>query len=115
LLCKEEKLRKFTEADHERERQEARRKGHLDYITDIRTARAEGRAMGRQMGLIHAYEQLLHRPLTPDEQLDQLSLDELVRMAEDLRAQLQRNQQAAADVPINVTVEMNMAPKPRSE
>jgi hypothetical protein len=60
-----EELKMLTQADLERERYEARRKGELDYLSDMRAARQEGEIIGA----IHLCEQLLQRPLTPTEQL----------------------------------------------
>jgi predicted transposase/invertase (TIGR01784 family) len=91
-----EELIVFTQTDQERERYEARRKAQLDDQTRLRVAHMEGReeglhqgrTEGEQIGAIHAYEQLLNRPLTPTDQLAILSLEELTRLTEDLQAQV---------------------------
>ena len=45
-----EELQMLTQSDLERERYEARRKAQLDYNTDMKVARLEGREEGRQEG-----------------------------------------------------------------
>jgi predicted transposase/invertase (TIGR01784 family) len=85
-----EELMVLTQTDLERERYEARRKAQLDYNTGLKVARMEGRNEGEKIGLIHAFERLLNRPETPTEELTRLSLEDLGRLAEDLRAQLKR-------------------------
>src|SRR6266404_134471 len=102
-----EELKMFTQADHERERYEARRKAQLDYNTGLKVARMEGveegreqgREQGRQEGrmegekagvirLIHLCERLLNQTETQTEQLAGLSLEALSRLADDLQEQL---------------------------
>ena len=85
----------LTQTDLKRERYEARRKAQLDYNTDMKEARLEGHEEGRLEGrtegeirTIHVCERLLHRPETPTEQLAQLPLDELTRLADELQEQL---------------------------
>ena len=82
-----EELKMITQTDMDRERYEARRKAQLDYDTGLKVARMEGRIEG-EISKIHLCEQLLNRPETPTEQLSLLSLDELTRLADELREQL---------------------------
>jgi len=85
-----EELKMLTQTDIERERYEARRKAQLDYNTGLKVARMEGRAEGEKIGIIHAFERLLNRLETPSEELARLSLDDLTRLADELKAQLQK-------------------------
>jgi len=78
----------LTQTDVERERYEARRKARLDHNSFTNAARREGQIIGKQIGSIHAYEQMLQRPQTPEDQLLALSLDDLKRLAEDLKKQV---------------------------
>ena len=81
----------LTQTDLERERYEARRKAQLDYNTGLKVARMEGREEGRAEGAIdriHLCERLLKRPLTPTEQLLSRSLEDLIRLADDLQAEV---------------------------
>jgi hypothetical protein len=90
----------LAQTDAERECYEARRKAQMDYNTGMKAARLEGQAEGRseghvegeKIGMIHAYERLLQRPETPTEQLAALSLDNLTRLADELQAQLLKQQ-----------------------
>jgi hypothetical protein len=74
-----EELKVLTQTDIGRERYEARRKAQLDYNSDIKAARMEGKAEGETIGLtrglakgkigeIHLCERLLQRTETPSEQ-----------------------------------------------
>jgi predicted transposase/invertase (TIGR01784 family) len=94
-----EELSMLSQSDLERERDEARRKAQLDYNTGIKVARLEGREEGRQEGrqegliaMIHLCEGLLGRAETSAERLADLSLDALTRLANDLRAELQKHE-----------------------
>jgi predicted transposase/invertase (TIGR01784 family) len=93
-----EELKMLTQSDVERERYEARRKFQLDYNTGMKVARleglAEGRAKGEKIGMIHAFEGLLHRPETPIEQLALLALEDLTRVANEMKAQFQKQRSA---------------------
>jgi hypothetical protein len=95
-------LKMLTQAEQERERYEARLKAQLDYNTLLKVARiegraeglaeacAEGRAEGEKIGmirLIHFCERFLKRSETPTEHLATLSLEELTRIADDLKEQ----------------------------
>jgi predicted transposase/invertase (TIGR01784 family) len=103
-----EVLKMLTQSEIEREKYEARLKYQLDQNTVMMAlkraeelvmrakraeqegreeGRQEGRQEGKHIGLIHAYQQLLNRPETPDEQLLALPLEELVRLAQDLKRQ----------------------------
>jgi predicted transposase/invertase (TIGR01784 family) len=98
-----EELKMLSQTDIERERYEARLKAQLDHNTFLRVARTEGREEGRAEGreegraegekagmirLCHLCERMLKRPETPAEQLANLSLEDLTRLADDLQAQL---------------------------
>jgi len=56
--------------------------------------REEGIALGlnrgQKVGIVHFCEKLLHRPPTPPEQLAGLPLEDLARLAEDLKEQVLR-------------------------
>jgi predicted transposase/invertase (TIGR01784 family) len=80
-------LRMLTQTDLEREQYEARRKWQLDWNTSMKVSHMQGLAAGK-IEVIHAFEQVLQRPETPTEQLLRLSLDDLSRMADDLKAQV---------------------------
>ena len=95
VLFAAEELKMLTQSELERERYESRRKKQMDdraLMIEMRDARTEGRAeglaAGEMIGQIHAYEQLLNRPVTPSKDLGALSLEDLSRLAEDLRKQL---------------------------
>jgi hypothetical protein len=95
-----DELKLLKQIDVERERYEARRKAQLDYNTAMKVARMEGEKMGlergekmglergERIGTIHLCERLLNRPETPTEQLAALSLEDLSRLADDLRETL---------------------------
>jgi hypothetical protein len=85
-----EDLKILTQSDLERERYEARRKAQLDRNTDLKEARQEGEKIGL-IRSIHAFEQLLKRPLTFREQLAKLSLQELTRLADELQEQVAKH------------------------
>ena len=52
-----------------------------------REGQREGKEIGERIGLIHAYEQVLQLPETPDEQLLALPPEELSRLSQDLKQQ----------------------------
>ncbi len=89
FFSKKSKMPFFTEADHERERYESRRKFQMDYTSNMNEQRREGREEGRAEGAIHAYERLLGRPETPADQLALLSLAELKVLADRLHSEIQ--------------------------
>lgn len=82
----------LTQTNEERELYEARRKAQLDHNTGLKMARLEGQeeglSKGEKIGTIQLCERVLHRPATSREQLVQLSLEELTRLAEALQKQL---------------------------
>jgi flagellar biosynthesis/type III secretory pathway protein FliH len=98
-----EELKMLTQTDLERERYEARRKAQLDENTLVRFAqmqlekgREEGREEGRKkeiIATIHFCERLLNRPESPAT-VGAMNLDELVRLAEELRVQVLQQRQA---------------------
>ncbi len=86
-----EELKMLTQSDIERERYESRRKFQMDYTSDMNEQRREGRQEGRQEGLfeariknVHFCEQFLGRAITPSDQLDRMSFDELSKLADRL-------------------------------
>ena len=100
-----EELKMLTQDQLERERYEARLKAQFDRNTLLRAGdrrheeglqeglqqgREQGRALGEKIGMIHAYEQLLNLPQTPDAELAALSLEELTSKAEKLQQQLSK-------------------------
>jgi predicted transposase/invertase (TIGR01784 family) len=94
-----EELKMLTQSDIEREKYESRRKFQLDQDSAIigaareaklegqREGQREGKEIGERIGLIHAYEQVLQLPETPDEQLLALPPEELLRLSQDLKQQ----------------------------
>ena len=77
----------LSQIDIERERYEARRRAQLDYTSGLNSARRQGRMLGEIIGTIHTCEEMPQRPVTPEEQLLALSLEDLKRRAEDLKRQ----------------------------
>jgi predicted transposase/invertase (TIGR01784 family) len=87
-------LAMLTQSELERERYEARLKLQRDIYTSTAVARDEGLAEGLAKGevkRVHFCQRLLQRALTPTEQLLQLSLDELSRLAEQLEAEVSQS------------------------
>jgi hypothetical protein len=80
-----EELKVLAQTDVERERYEARRKAQLDYNTGMKVAHMDGR-VERTIPEIHFCEQLLNRPETPAADLARMHVEELIRLADDLRA-----------------------------
>jgi len=113
-----EELTMLTQSDIERERYESRRKAQMDQISAINAARLQGertgqekgeligrekgeligrekgeltgREKGEQIGVIHLCESLLNQPITPKEKLLGVSLEELTRLADELRKQVMK-------------------------
>jgi hypothetical protein len=83
-----EELTMLTQSDIERERYESRRKAQMDHISAINAARLQGELIGREIGVIQLCQSLLNQPITPKEKLLALSLEELTRLASDLREQV---------------------------
>jgi predicted transposase/invertase (TIGR01784 family) len=87
----------IAQGDLERERHEARLKLQRDISTALAEARDEGLEQGLEQGRkegqvrqIHFCQGLLRRPQTPAAQLLALPLDELERLAHQLKAELTR-------------------------
>jgi hypothetical protein len=87
ILRAVEELKMLTQTDVEHGRYEARRKAQLDYNSAMGYAREQGEMFGKLVGSIHAYERILQRPQTPQEQLLALAPDDLQHLAEDLEKQ----------------------------
>lgn len=87
ILRAVEELKMLTQTDIERERYEARLKTQLDLNSWERNALRRGEEIGEQIGTIRLCEDILHLPPTSKEQLLSLSLEDLTRLAEDLRKQ----------------------------
>jgi flagellar biosynthesis/type III secretory pathway protein FliH len=87
-----EVLMKLSQSAIERDRYENRLKWERDVSVMKRDAREEGlkegEEKGRLEGSIALSQRLLKQPPTPTEQLSQMSLDDLRRLAEDLERQL---------------------------
>ena len=86
-----EELRMLMQSDIERERYEARRKAQLDFNSGMKAAHLKGLAEGEKavtIRSIHFCEKLLLRSETPLEQLQQMSSEELTRLAEDLQTKV---------------------------
>ena len=90
-----EELKMLTQSDVERERYESRRKAQLDYNSGMNSARREGeeigekigKEIGRKIGAIQAYERMLRPPASSEEELVNLSLQDLTKLAENLERQ----------------------------
>jgi predicted transposase/invertase (TIGR01784 family) len=87
-----EELKMIAQSDIERERYEARRKAQMDYDTGMEEARMQGEATGlakgMKIGVIQYCEGLLQFSTTSREHLEKLSLEELTRLADELRTQV---------------------------
>jgi hypothetical protein len=91
-------LEMLTKDEKERLRYEARVKAARDqraFVEDARRAKQEaleqGLETGEYVGRIHFGERVLKRPLTPSDDLVDLSLDELRRRAEALEAEVMQD------------------------
>ena len=82
ILRAVEELKMLTQTDIERERYEARRKAQLDHNSAMISARGKARRLA-----LSDYEQMLQQPETPEEQLLALSLENLNRLADELKKQ----------------------------
>jgi hypothetical protein len=90
----------LTKVERERELEEARQNFEMDRVSSLKDAWLdgfeEGVAKAReqlesvQVGRICTLEQLLGLPLTPQERLYALTLDELTDLADKLQTQLAR-------------------------
>jgi predicted transposase/invertase (TIGR01784 family) len=83
-----EVLLMVTQSDLERERYEARVKLQRDERSRLSSARREGLQLGELVGRIHAWQELLGRPLTPADELASLTVEDLKRLADELRQEL---------------------------
>jgi hypothetical protein len=65
----------------------------LDYNTGLKVARMEGEEagclIGEKIGMLHLCQHLLPRPETPTDELARLPLEELPRLAQETRRELQ--------------------------
>jgi predicted transposase/invertase (TIGR01784 family) len=73
-------LTMLAQTDIEREKYEARRKGQLDYQTDMRAERRIGRAEAT----IQLLQRVLRQPVTTDEQLETMTREELSELQSQL-------------------------------
>ena len=87
ILRAVEELKMLTETDIERERYEARLKTQLDLNSWERNALRKGEQIGKLTGTILAYERVLQRLQTPEEQLLAMPLEDLNRLADSLEKQ----------------------------
>ena len=82
----------LAQTDIQREIYEARHKGQLDHLTDLRVERRlgqdEGRLEGMAQGMVFAEIQMLQRflrlPVTDDGTLEAKSADEVSRLRDEL-------------------------------
>ena len=70
-----------------RERYESRQKAIRDHMSLLQDAREEGREQGVLIGRVQLCQQFLHRPVTPEEELLTLSIEDLRQRAESLTAE----------------------------
>ena len=80
----------LTQSDIERERYERQLKNQFDRNSwEWHAQRREkiGQEIRKQIGMIRVCEDILQRQETPEEQLLALSLEDLTRLAEDLKKQ----------------------------
>lgn len=75
----------------ERERYDARQKAIRDQMSLLQEAKEEGRQEGELMGRIHLCQRLLKQPLTPREELMQLTFEKLRHRAEKLEGDVLRS------------------------
>jgi len=79
-------LTMLAQTEIEREKYEARRKGQLDYTTDMRAERRIGRAEGRAEATIRLLQRILKQPVTTDEALAAMTAVELAELVATLTA-----------------------------
>ena len=70
-----------------RERYESRQKAIRDQMSLLEDAREEGREQGVLIGRVQLCQQILNRPVTPEEELLTLSIEELRQRAESMTAE----------------------------
>ncbi len=75
-------LTMLAQTEIEREKYEARRKGQLDYTTDMRAERRIGRAVGT----VRLLQRILKQPVTTDERLEAMTAAELAELEATLTA-----------------------------
>ncbi len=76
----------LAQTDIERASYEARRKGLLDYTTDMRAERRIGRAEGRVEATVRLLQRILKQPVTTDEALEAMTAAELAELEVTLTA-----------------------------
>ena len=79
-------LTMLAQTEIEREKYEARRKGQLDYTTDMRAERRIGRAEGRAEATIRLLQRILKQLVTTDEALAAMTAVELAELVATLTA-----------------------------
>ena len=79
-------LTMLAQTEIEREKYEARRKGQLDYTSDMRAERRIGRAEGRAEATIRLLQRILKQPVTTDEALAAMTAVELAELVATLTA-----------------------------
>ena len=87
LLQAVEELKVLTKNKTERERYESRRKAQLDYASGLLSAREEGRKEGL-IDKVHLCQRLLAKPLTKEDQLSSMTLEDLTHLADDLQREV---------------------------
>jgi len=84
----------LSQNDLERERYLARGKVQRDELSRLHSAREEGLERGLErgqlIGAIHLAQRLLRQPLTPMQELQQKSLDDLRELSQRLEQELAR-------------------------
>lgn len=80
-----QELSMLTQDDIQRERYESRMKGLMDYRSEIKAERQEGRQEGWLIGQIQLLQAFLHKEQTPADDLNQLSEDSLRQIFSPLR------------------------------
>ncbi len=86
-----EELVMLSQTDIERELYESRRKGHLDYLTDMRVERRIGHQIGQQIGRIQLLQKLLRLPVSSDDEFEAMASAELDTLADALAAKARQS------------------------
>ena len=76
----------LAQTDIERASYEARRKGQLDYTTDMRAERRIGRAEGRAAATIRLLQRILKQSVTTEQTLQAMTAAELAELEATLTA-----------------------------
>ena len=71
----------------ERERYESREKAIHDQVSLLEGALKQGRAEGDLIGRIQTLQQILKRPITPQDELSRAPIEELRRLADGLASE----------------------------